>query len=59
MPVVARVVGLAGFVKVTGGFVVSNLKQFIKGFSFSVMGLRTNEQRLSQFRGDMWKSVTI
>ena len=59
MPVVARVVGLAGFVTVIGGFVVSNLKQFIKEFSFSVMGLRTNEQRLSQFRGDMWKSVTI
>lgn len=59
MPVVARVVGLAGFVRVTGGFVVSKLKQFIKGSSFSVMGLRTNEQRLSQMRGDMWKSVTI
>ena len=59
MLVVARVVGLAGFVRVTGGFVVSKLKQFIRGFSFSVMGLRTNEQRLSQMRGDMWKSATI
>lgn len=57
MPVVARVVGFASFV--TGGFVVSKLKQFIKGSSFEVMGLKTNEQRFSQSLGAMWKSVTI
>ena len=57
MPVVARVVGFASFV--TGGFVVSKLKQFIKGSSFEAMGLKTNEQRFSQNLGAMWKSVTI